>query len=477
MMQWQLPKTPQPAYLRLIQLITTGIEAGELLPGAKLPAERELARRLGINRSTVQRALAELESSGLLARRVGSGTWVNADKWGLAPTTRWHDYLTTNRLLGPDPFTVRLARVRRQPGVIDLADSAIANQLAVPLTPGGLSVAQLYAQEHQMDITGDAALKQAVVARLAPRLGEQLTPAQILITSGAQQAFYLLSQGLLSDGDAIAVEAPSYFYQLTLFQAAGVRIYGVPLHDGELDLQALSDMYHRHHVRFLFVNPTGQNPTGATMSLAARRRLIAHCRQLHLPLVEDDQLGINAALGQAAPPPLHALDPDNVLYIGTLSPLLGAHTRIGWLIAPPGVAQRLAQIRQQMEAELSVFPQQVATMLLRQADLPQALAAQQQALQTRRQALEQALAPFVARGQLRYTPPAANNHLWVTLRSQRLLGASDYQAFLQARLLVRPDFLFGTHHNQVRLSFARFLPAQQAPLQERLAAVLATLAP
>ncbi|WP_461214569.1 aminotransferase-like domain-containing protein [Lacticaseibacillus sp. GG6-2] len=474
-MRWQLPQGSQPAYLRVINLITNSIDAGELLPGEKLPAERALAKQLGLNRSTIQHALAELVSAGMLARRVGSGTWVNSDKWGVATPTRWHDYLSTNRLLGPDPFTVRLARVRQVADAINLADSTITSQLALPLAPQGLSVAALYAQERRVDITGDPMLKDTVVARLRPRLGQQLTASQVLITSGAQQAFYLLSQGLLSDGDAIAVASPSYFYQLTLFQAAGIRIYGVPLVDGELDLQALRDVYHRHHVRFLFVDPTGQNPTGTTMSLAARKRLLVTCRALHLPLVEDDQLGINAALGQAAPPALYALDPQNVLYIGTLSPLLGSHTRIGWLIAPPGVTQRLAQIRQQMEAELSVFPQQLAVLLLQQPNLQQALVAQQRQLQERQAALAAALAPAVTAGQISYQEPQANNHFWVTIHCDRQLKAADYQAFLQAKVLVRPDFLFGTHHNQLRMSFAHFLPQQSAALQTRLAAVLTQL--
>ncbi|MCI1986089.1 MAG: PLP-dependent aminotransferase family protein [Lactobacillus sp.] len=473
-MDWQLPQTHQPAYLRVITLITTAIETGELLPGARLPAERWLAQTLGVNRSTVQRALGELVSQGLLARRVGSGTWVNPDKWGVAQPTRWHDYLSTNRLSGPDPFSLRLAKLRREPGMIDLADSTIAADLAVPLAPSGLSLAELYVQERQMDITGDAELKRAVVTHLRPLLGA-VSPEQVLITSGAQQAYYLLSQGLLSDGDAIAVEAPSYFYQLTLFQAAGVRIYGVPLRDDGLDLAALTRVYHQHHVRFLFVNPTGQNPTGATMSLAARQKLLTHCRALHLPLVEDDLLGVVSALQKKAQPPLRQLDSDNVLYIGSLSPLLGPHTRIGWLIAPPGVVQRLAQIRQQMEAEISVFPQVVAAQLLMQPDLSRMVATQQARLAQRRETLVAALSPLVAAGWLSYQSAAANNHFWVTLHRTQQLSAVEYGAFLQAGLLVRPDFLFGSHHNQVRLSYARLLPSQAAALQARLAQVVQTI--
>ena len=471
-MRWQLPHTKRPAYLRVIHLIAAGIEAGELLPGTRLPAERLLAQELGVNRSTIQRALGELVSQGLLTRQVGSGTWVSQDKWGVASSTQWHDYLSTNRLSGPDPFVVRLNAARKMPGAINLADSVIGPDLAIPVKPEDLSVPEMYAQERQMDITGDKALKEALCQRLKSAMGDTLTPDHLLITSGAQQAYYLISQGLLSDGDAVAVESPSYFYQLTLFQAAGIRIYGVPLTNGELDLNVLADVYHQHHVRFLFVNPTGQNPTGATMSLANRNKLLAACRALHLPVVEDDLLGINSVLGQPTPPPLHALDADNVLTIGSLSPLVGPHTRIGWLIAPPGVVQRLAQIRQQMEAEVSVFPQQLAAQMLCQDDLQQSALTQQAQLAKRQAALTQVLAPLAAQGILSFTPPAANYHFWVTLNQPHILGAADYQAWLQAGVLTRPDFLFGTHRNQVRLSFAHFLPEQIPALRNKLGLLL-----
>lgn len=467
-MQWQLPQSEHPAYLRVINLIESSINNGTLLPGTRLPAERRLAGLLGVNRSTIQRALAELVARGMLLRKVGAGTWVNPGKWGVQAPVAWHDYLNTNRLSGPEPYAVRLAALQHESDAIDLANSTVAADLALPISSAGLSLAALVQQEAAMDMTGLLELKQALIRQR----GLAVSPQQVLITSGAQQAYYLIAQGLLSQGDAIAIEAPSYFYQLTLFQAAGIRVYGVPRIGGALDLEALSMVYHQHHVRFLFVDPTGQNPTGTTMSLAERQALLARCRSLQLPIVEDDLLGL--VPGPKTLPALYQLDPQNVLLIGSLSSLIGPHARIGWLIALPGVVSRLAQIRQQMEAEISVFPQQLATQFLKQADFNDAVAHQQAQLAIRCQALESALLPFVAEGTLSFAQPQANNHLWVRLNVPKQLKVGDYQAFLQARVLLRPDWLFGTRENCVRMSFARFDPRLGHLLTARLATIFAS---
>lgn len=493
-MKWQLPqpsdddsasaadpsrrtrphRPPQPAYVRLIQLITTGIATGDLLAGSRLPSERELAQRLGINRSTVQHAFAKLTEQGVLERRVGSGTRISPDKWGVTPSTRWHDYLATDRIHGPDPFIRHLEAARTRPGMIDLANSDIDGHLALPLPPITPSLTTIYEREGAPDVTGDEQLRHTLAERLSNGENTSLTDDRILVTSGAQQAYHLISQGLLRAGDAIAVESPSYFYQLSLFQAAGIRLYEVPLRAGGLDLDTLTAVYHQHRVRFLFVNPTGQNPTGATMSLAARKALLARCRALHLPIVEDDMLGILAAPVSAptSPPSLYCLDPENVITIGTLSPLMGPRTRIGWLIAPAGVVRRLGQIRHLMESELSIFPQVVATQLLRQPDLERSIAAQCTQLKQRRTALTDALAPLAAHARISYEPPVDNYHLWVSLNTRRPLKTADYDVFLRNGLLVRPGFLFGSRHNMVRLSFARLLPQQSRQVRSRMAATL-----
>ena len=473
-MNWQLPTGTDAPYLKLINLISTAITTGQLLPGSRLPPERQLAQSLHINRSTVQHAFNELVSRGILIRKIGSGTWVNSGKWGvLSQSVNWQSYLTTGRLSDPEHYMVQLRHLEADPASINLSHASITSNLALPITLRDLSSDELLNQETQTAITGATSLKTALVHRLSPVLGTALTPDQILITSGAQQAFYLITQGLLSYGDAIAIEAPSYFYQLSLFQAAGIRVFGVPLNDdGSLDLEVLQKLYYQHHLRFLFVNPTGQNPTSRTMPLAARQALITCCHRLQLPIVEDDPHGLTNAVTQHPIQPLKALDFDNVLYVGSLSTLTGAHTRIGWLIAPSAITVRLAEIRQQMEAGISIFPQIVATQLLNQSILADQINAQQHQLNQQQALLAACLAPFVQSNQLSYQLPQNGNSFWVHLHTKHSLTLSDYHQFLHHKVLVRPDFLFGVHQNCVRMSYPRLQPAQINDLQRRLATLL-----
>jgi DNA-binding transcriptional MocR family regulator len=368
---------------------------------------------------------------------------------------------------------IRLNQLATLPTSLDLAGASANNDLTLPISLTDISSQRLIEQEKNVSISGAVDLKNQLVTRLHPFLNQVIDPQQILITSGAQQAFYLIAQGLLGYGDAIAVEAPSYFYQLSLFQEAGIRVFGIPLLEtGELDRTTLRQIYYKHQLRFLLVNPTGQNPTGQTMPFKFRQALVQYCRQLKLPIVEDDPIQIASAITANQIVPLKALDPDNVILIGSLSSLLGNSARIGWLIAPRAIVDRLAEIRQHMDAGISIFPQIVASQFLSQSDLKMQIQQQRAKLTQRRDLLIRALAPFVQQQALTYTVPAYGNSLWVQLHIDHPLVPSDYNAFLAQQLLVRPDFLFGSHQNRIRISFINFKEAQIADLQRRLRLVL-----
>lgn len=472
-MLWKLPNGDQAIYVKLINLITTGIEKGELLPGDRLPVERDLAKKLKINRSTIQRAFSELVSRGILIRKLGSGTWINSGKWGvLTQGINWKRYMTTSRLGDPENFTTRLRKLQKQPDVINLSYSSISIP-DLPLTFPSMTVNDLIVQENADAISGTIDLKQQLIMQLEPFLKQEISLSQILITSGAQQAFYLITQGLLSYGDAIAVESPSYFYQLSLFQAAGIRVFGVPLkEDGSLELAVLQQLYYKHHLRFLFVNPTGQNPTTCSMSLMERKKLVECCRQLNLPIVEDDSLGLSNAITKQRVSPLKRLDPSNVLYVGSLSSLSGTGTRIGWLIAPPAIVERLAEIRQQMESGISVLSQSVATQLLQQPQLSRLVQAQLHNLEKQKKHLLKALEPLVMQKVVSYKLPTYGSNIWLQLNVGRKVTSADYNLFLDHKLLVLPDFLFGVQSNHVRLSFTHISAANELELEKRFKSVM-----
>ncbi|ANK62900.1 PLP-dependent aminotransferase family protein [Loigolactobacillus backii] len=477
-MHWQLPTGSQPAYLRLINFIRHSLEIGALLPGQQLPPERQLAATLAVSRSTVRRTFDELVSQGILVRKVGSGTWVNTEKWGVLPNSiNWQSYLTADRLADPTQYMAQLQVLLDQKKGLNLAQATLPAALLAKSPLPAMTWQTVLTQEAHLAISGAPKLKKQLQLFLGQHLRQNVVTSQILITSGAQQAFFLITQGLLAAGDAIAVEQPSYFYQLGLFQAAGIRIFGVPLRsDGSLDLAVLRQLYYQHHVRFIFVNPTGQNPTGCTMPLSARQALIQLCAELKLPIVEDDPLALLQRAANVLVPPLKALDPENVLYVGTLSTLTGPNTRIGWLVAPSQIVQRLADIRQQLDSGLSIFPQLVATGLLADPDLTVYLQQLQQQLKQKKEQLQRLLLPLQQQHKISFQLPQIGYNLWLKLHIGRQLTPSDYTVFLKNGLLVLPGFLFGLQENTIRVSFAQLTPEQAVVLVQRLTKCLTLLA-
>src|SRR5699024_4355530 len=158
------------------------------------------------------------------------------------------------------------------------------------------------------------------------------------ITSGTQQSLFLITQGLLKPGDCIAIESPSYFYALELFQASGVKICAVKTDSAGLCLDDFAKLVSKRRIKCLFLNPIFQNPTGIVLSVERRMALIEFCQQHNIVIIEDDACSILKFEQQVDITPLKKFArPQQVIYLGTLSKLIGRNIRVGWLIAPPSI--------------------------------------------------------------------------------------------------------------------------------------------
>ncbi|MBF2348852.1 PLP-dependent aminotransferase family protein [Listeria marthii] len=455
---WQLSENSSlPIYLQIVDLIETKIMNGELLPEEKLPPERQLAELFGVNRSTVVRALDELTARAVIIRKQGSGTTVNAEKWGLfaGQSTNWRHYLTQGGFTPAVPYI-------RQAGVMERVDAervidAATGELPLEMTPKmetpSLSWQSFIAEEQLEDEAGYRPLRETIQKQMKAAYGLDARPEQILITSGAQQALFLITQCLLKPGDAVAIESPSYFYSLSLFQSAGLRIFALPMDEDGVIISELRDLYHKHRVKMVFVNPTFQNPTGLVMGTKRRKELVKICAHLQIPIVEDDPFSELAALDSRIPAPLKQLDTDNVLYIGSLSKIMGSTTRIGWLIGPTAVIERLALARQEMDFGLSIFPQVLANSVLNTAGYSAHLKQLHHLLEQRRDNLIEAFDEILP-DDLTFTRPQGGFHLWVKLPIE-FRAIRDFDIFLANDLLVMPGFLFGVKETVIRVTYAR----------------------
>ncbi|NEW06361.1 PLP-dependent aminotransferase family protein [Paenibacillus sp. SYP-B3998] len=455
----------KPIYQQIVANMERRISFGEFPPGSVLPSERKLADQLSVNRSTIVQAYEELRASGLVERTKGSGTRVCTHKWGISPkqTPNWKQYVEGSTFLPNLPFIRRIREeLRVRDSVIDFA----SGELSPDLFPNAIIRELLQKQPFQENLgydnpQGFSPLRKSLVTFLQQHLQIQSTDSSILITSGSQQSLYLITQCLLSPGDAVAIEDPSYCYSLPMFQSAGLRLFGLPVDEQGINPEDIIPLYRQHRIRMIFVNPNFQNPTGSVMSHHRRLRLLEIAAELGIPIVEDDPFTLTAFEG-APPPTLKSMDTTgNVLYVGSLSKIAASGLRIGWLIAPQAVVNRLTDARQQMDFGLSIIPQWVAKEFISNGHFEHQIIQLRKALLQRKNELVSGLQAIMGTT-VTFTPPQGGLNLWCKLNCQ----VDDYKLLDEAikrGVLFMPGSIYGSDHGYIRLSFARPLIEQMIP--------------
>ncbi|MER6999829.1 PLP-dependent aminotransferase family protein [Streptomyces sp. NPDC000410] len=314
-----------PLYLLLATRIRRLIDEGVLPPGSLLPPDRRLAAALAVGRTTVVAAYDALRAEGRVVRRQGSGTRVAPA--ALAPEPRVKE--TSN------PLFLHL---------LEAPDDVILLSCAAP-TSAPPEVARAYATmtlpvgDLGYHPAGLAPLRSALAARYAER-GVPTAAEQILVTTGAQQALSLLTRLLVAPGDGVLVEAPTYPGALDLFREASAVLH--PVTAGRDGVDAALRVMSRHRPVLSYVIAAYQNPTGAVLPSLAGRRLVETAGELGLPLVDDEVLADLAFSGQA-PRPLAAYG--DVIGVGSLSKVVWAGLRIGWVRGPAPLIARLARLK------------------------------------------------------------------------------------------------------------------------------------
>ncbi len=322
----------KPGYLTIVSTLTTDIQLGRLREGDRLPAQRTLAQTLGVNLTTVMRAVAEARRRGLVVARRGRGTYVQTTgRHSAAATTAGEPAvidLTIN--FPPERWT------SEQPN----ADLSLAQRLAAStaeLTRGEAARALL----RYSDRGGHAADRHAGQMWLAQRR-VTIDAERVLVTGGADHALFLALAALTKAGDTILAEDLTYPGLRAIAAMLGRRIAPVRSDaHGILPDDARAACRLRKPV-LLFCSPTIQNPTAAVLPLERRKALAALARDYGLTILEDDVYG---PLATQAPPPLAHLAPDHVVYVTSLSKVVAPGLRVGYVAtANDALAEKLATV-------------------------------------------------------------------------------------------------------------------------------------
>jgi DNA-binding transcriptional MocR family regulator len=429
----------------LARALAGAIDRGALARGARLPAERNLATVLAVSRGTAVAAYDLLAGDGLLERRRGSGTYV-AGPAGHLPVDREGSALV-HRL------------VERSAGaadVIDLSLSVLADAAALP--PVTVSSVDLGGVEPGTGYSpwGLPGLREAL-AGLLRRWGLDATAAEIVVTTGAQQAISLAAACWLRPGDTVVVEDPTYPGAVAAFRQAGARLVGVPVDANGVVVDALVAAVARRPA-LVYLQSTLHSPTGAVLGEWRRQRVAEVVRHHHVPLVED--LALAGLAWATAPPPIAASCPDeSVAVVGSLSKMLWGGLRVGWVRAPAPLALRLARINATSDLGSSVVSQVMAERLLAALDPPQ-VPGRIAELQGRYEVLAGALRRRLPAWT--WAEPAGGLSVWVRLPSPvaaRLATAARQLGVVVATTAEGLSPAAAGHADRIRLSFALPPPA------------------
>lgn len=323
-----------------------------------------------------------------------------------------------------------------------------------------------------------------LLCRHMARYGIRVTPANVLITSGAQQGLDLIGKLFINSGDRILTEQPTYLGALQAFSAYQARYLPVPIDDDGLRIDLLEDAL-RAGPKFLYILPNFQNPGGVTLSLERRRRLVELACHYGVPIVEDDPYGQLRYEGKHLPP-LVKLDAEvhgnghgtpfhgGVIYLGTLSKVLAPGLRIGWIVAPEEVMVRLVQMKQGADLHTSTFGQMLAYEVARGGFLDRHVRVIRHVYGERRQAMLQALERHFPPG-VQWTHPHGGLFLWVTLPEG--FDSSDLlQEALKEKVAFVPGNAFypcGGGERSMRLNFSYSRPELIEEGIRRLGTVIA----
>ncbi|MFI7447167.1 PLP-dependent aminotransferase family protein [Nonomuraea sp. NPDC049714] len=345
-----------PLYLLLAARLRALIDDGVLPPGLRLPPDRMLAGRLAVGRGTVVAAYDLLRQQGRVVRRQGSGTRVAALD---LPATRTADGVVANPLL---------LHILDPPDGVRLLTCAAPDEPPPELAEAYAEAIERLAGMRDLGYqpAGNAALRAAVASYYRDR-GLPTTAREIIVTTGAQQALTLLTGLLVSPGDTVLTESPTYPGAIEVFRHAAAVVRPVTLDPPGLAAAS------RERPALIYAVPTASNPAGSVMDAGSRRRLAAFAAGHDVPLIEDEVCAELCFDGRTPAPVASYARGEQVITIASLSKVVWGGLRIGWIRAPAPLISRLARLRAVHDLGGEVVGQLAAVALLRRlADIRRA---------------------------------------------------------------------------------------------------------
>lgn len=460
----------EPIYRQLIRHIRMQIESGTLPAGARLPASRDLARQLNISRISVVNAYAELRAQGYLSAHAGRGTFVSGETNGSnlpnSASSGQNPHTVTKEVpKTPDRSIREMMRLARKPGVISFSHGSpppdffpfqnLRDAINTVLDRDGASALGYEPAE------GYGPLRVAVRDYISA-LGISCSADHVLITGGAQQALDLVVQALLSEGDTIVTENPTYIGMIDIVRARRVQIHGINMDEDGIRLDELENYIIDNNPKLIYVMPTFHNPTGNVMPLHRRRQLLNLANDYHIPILEDGVYHELRFEGETIPP-LKALDDNGiVIHASGFTKMLLPGLRIGYLVTDQEHYERLVRIKQAADISTPGLNQRAIHLMLERGVLAQNLERNNRELRRRRDIAIAAAQKYLPPG-TRWNVPEGGMYLWLQLPKNGPNAAELYITAVQVGVAYAIGNVFytnGTGSHRMRVNFGTQRPAE-----------------
>jgi 2-aminoadipate transaminase len=467
------PESHVPLYVQLRDQLRALVHAGDLRPGDRIPASRELATMLGVHRTTVANAYAELESEGLIQGHVGRGTFIRGNGNGLKITPpappvlngangiRWELLFADER--GDEVLSRLTASAPEDALSFVMARPA---QEFFPVEELLTCVSAVFRREAYDVLNlgpsdGYPPLKEALI-ELLRREGLTVKDENLLITDGCQQSLDLISKAFVRPGDSVILENPTYPGAVSIFNGARARCLAVPVRTHAepgtslgVDVEALEATLAANRVKLIVLTPDFQNPTGMSMPLASRRKVLELAGRYQVPVVEDHIYARLHAREERVPSLKH-LDRSNlVIHIDSFAKVAFPGLRVGWIVAAAPAIERLRIVKQTTDLHTDQLAQAVLAEFLRRGLFTKHVAKMRKVYASRLMVLDEALRKHMPED-TRWTRPEGGMCLWLELPPG--FDASELLIHVKERgVLFAPGRYFyvqGPLPNTLRLGFA-----------------------
>ena len=270
-------------------------------------------------------------------------------------------------------------------------------------------------------------LREQLSAFMASK-GAVVAAHELIVTTGSQQALDLLGNTMISPGDKVIVEGPTFLATIQCFRLYGAELVSAPIDADGVDTEVLEKLIAEHKPKFVYLIPTFGNPSGALLSLERRKKVLALAVKYNTLVVEDDPYG-DLYFGEPPPPSLLALSStvpgsrDLLAHCGSLSKVLSPGLRVGWMIAQPELLSRAVMCKQFSDAHTSTFAQATAFQYLKAGRMPATLANVRKVYAERATTMAKALQRELGEA-IAFTPPQGGLFFWARLTGKNKDGSA-----------------------------------------------------